>query len=311
MTQPTSLRSALAAANVPDDSIQVEAFGGGDISTAWRATSRDGTSVVIKTFGRPPGANDDGLAGGVVAGEIPADLYELEAEGLNALRTPGGVRTPDVLAVTDTALVLELLEPAPETDDGFWARAGRMLATLHGVVGPRFGWHRDGCIGRLRQDNTWRDDGYEFFATSRILRWFDEPRVAGALNATDRAELERLCDRLPELVPPAPPTLTHGDLARSNILSDHGTPALIDPAVSWMWPDVDLSMIYCLGLEWPTSRLPEHFYDAYAEIRPLEDDWRDRMPLLHLRELLSLLAHFGNDRRDLAGEIRQIVHTYS
>jgi fructosamine-3-kinase len=310
MTQPTALRSALAAANVVGP-IQVEPFGGGDISTAWQVTAQDGSAVIVKTFGRAPGEVANHLVGGGVTGEMPEALYELEAEGLDALRTVGGVRTPDVLAATDSALVLELLDPQPVDDDGFWARAGRALATLHDAVGPRFGWHRDGWLGRLRQDNTWHDDGYEFFATCRVLRWFDEPEVTAALDATDRAALERLCDRLPALVPPAPPSLTHGDLARSNIVSDRGEPAFIDPAVSWMWPEVDLSMIYCLGREVPRARLPEHFYAAYTEMRPLDDGWRDRMPLLHLRELLSLLAHFGNNRRDLAGEIREIVRTYS
>jgi fructosamine-3-kinase len=310
MSQPTALWSALAAANVADP-VRVEAIGGGDISTAWQVTGRDGTSVVVKTFGRPPGGAADHLAAGVRVGDIPADLYEVEAEGLDALRRLGGVRTPDVLAVTGTALVLELLDPVSAADDAFWVRAGHSLATLHGVVGPRFGWHRDGWIGRLRQDNTWCDDGHEFFATSRVLRWFDEPAVSGVLDATDRAALERLCARLPVLVPPAPPSLTHGDLARSNIVSDHGWPAFIDPSVSWMWPEVDLSMIYCLGVTAPTARPPDHFYAAYAEINPLVDGWRDRMSLLHLRELLSLLAHYGNNRRDLAGEIRDIVRTFS
>ena len=301
MTHPTALRDALLAAGLGAEPCDARVVAGGDISTAWQVTCGDGRTVIVKTFGN--------VTEGVSV--PPAGLYEVEAEGLAALRTIGGVRTPDVLAVTATCLVLERLDTPADDDTRFWTRAGRSLAIMHGVLGPRYGWARDGWLGRLPQDNTWHDDGYEFFATNRILRWLPEPAVTAALTAGDRAAIERLCHRLPELVPPAPPSLTHGDLARSNILSDGGRPALIDPSVSWMWPEVDLSMLYCLGRMTPRSRLPDRFYSAYAEIRPLDDGWRERMPLLHLRELLSLLAHFGTGRWDVTGQIREIVRTFS
>jgi fructosamine-3-kinase len=300
MTHPTVVCDAVTAAGL-GVVLDARVIAGGDISTAWLVTCHDGVTVVVKTFGRP----DDGIT------TPPPGLYQGEAEGLAALRTIGGVRTPDVLAVTGAAIVLEPLGTAPADDDpAFWARAGRSMAIMHGVLGPRYGWPRDGWQGRLPQDNTWHDDGYEFFATRRILRWLPEPAVAAGLDATDRAALERICHRLPELVPPAPPSLTHGDLVRGNILAADARPALIDPSVSWMWPDVDLSMVYCVGLAGPPSRLPDRFYSAYAEIRPLDTGWRDRMPLLHLRELLSLLAHFGNDTWDITGRIRQVLRTF-
>jgi fructosamine-3-kinase len=292
------VRDAVTAAGL-GALVDARVVAGGDISTAWLVTCDDGRCVVVKTFGRPA----DGVA------VPPPSLYECEAEGLAALRTIGGVRTPDVLGVTDSAIVLERLVAAPG-EDAFWARAGRSLAIMHGVLGPRYGWRRDGWLGRLRQDNTWHDDGYEFFATRRILRWLPEPAVAAGLDAADRAALERLCHRLPELLPPALPSLTHGDLVRGNILAAAGRPALIDPSVSWMWPEVDLSMIYCVGLFGGTSRVPDRFYSAYSDIRPLDAEWRDRMPLLHLRELLSLLAHFGNDRWDITGRIREVLATF-
>ncbi|HKN99735.1 MAG TPA: fructosamine kinase family protein [Pseudonocardiaceae bacterium] len=300
MTLPAVVRDAVTAAGL-GAVVDARVAAGGDISTAWLVTCRDGATVVVKTFGRP----DDGVT------VPPPGLYGCEAEGLAALRTIGGVRTPDVLAVTGSAIVLERLAAAPPDDDpAFWARAGRCLAIMHGVLGPRYGWPADGWLGRLRQVNTWHDDGYEFFATRRLLRWLPEPAVAAGLDAADRAALERICHRLPELLPPAPPSLTHGDLVRGNILTADGRPALIDPSVSWMWPEVDLSMIYCVGQFSPPSRVPDRFFSAYAEIRPLDDGWRERMPLLHLRELLSLLAHFGNDRWDMTGRIRQVLRAF-
>lgn len=300
MTQPGALREALVAAGLRADDIDARLIAGGDISSAWQVTCADGVTVIVKMFGKEA----DGHA------EPPPGLYRVEADGLRALRRIGGVRTPDVLAAAERFLVLERLNAAPPDDMTFWVRAGRSLAIMHGVLGPRFGWEHDGWLGRMRQDNTWHDNGYEFFATRRILRWLPEPAVSEGLDAADRAALERICARLPDLVPPAPPSLTHGDLATSNILADGARPALIDPSVSWMWPEVDLSMVYCLGLAAPRSYL-DHFYAAYAEIRPLDAGWRERMPLLHLRELLSLLAHFGNHRWDLTGRIREVLRTFA
>jgi fructosamine-3-kinase len=143
---------------------------------------------------------------------------------------------------------LEALSPAPDSVD-FWAAAGRAVAGLHGRTSPRFGWDRDGWLGRLPQENTWDYDGHRFFATRRILRY---------------------------------------------------QPVFIDPAVSWTWAEVDLSMAYCTG------GIPEEFFAAYHEIHPPEPGWRERMELLNLRELLSVVAHFG-PTGDYVSQIRGVI----
>ncbi|WP_230685156.1 fructosamine kinase family protein [Cellulomonas sp. JZ18] len=188
-------------------------------------------------------------------------------------------------------LVLEALEPRTDTP-AFWERLAHDLAALHtGTRAHRFGWHRDTWLGRMRQDNTWEEDGHRFFAERRLLRWLHEPRVRAALDERDRAALERLCAALPELLPAAPACLTHGDLWSQNVLSAHGAPALIDPAVSYAWAEVDLSHL------WSSPHPPEaaRFFDVYAELTGLDGGWRARMPLLHLRQNLAVVAQFEPD----------------
>jgi hypothetical protein len=103
----------------------------------------------------------------------------------------------------------------------------------------------DGWLGRLRQVNTWNADGHEFFAEHRLLRYLTEPPAEQALTADDRRALERLCARLPELIPPMPAVLTHGDLWTGNLVSQPGGRiTVIDPAVSYTWAEVDLSMLW-------------------------------------------------------------------
>ena len=269
---------------------------GGDIHTTWLVTRKDRSRVVVKT-----------------TRDVPPDMFELEAAGLAAISASGAMAAPRVLAVSATHLVMEAFVPRGPKDPQplrFWEQAGRALAGMHQVRGDRFGWHRDSYLGTLPQRNTWSGDGYAYYAEQRILRYLPEPGVQAVLDGNQRAAIERICGRLAELVPPMPPVLTHGDLATGNILATpDGQAALIDPAASFGWPEVDVSMIYFQR----GDLVPDSYFAAYHEVSPLAPGWRDRAPLIHLRELLSLLAHFpGNPR--IVGyavpTIEQVIRTF-
>lgn len=274
----------MRAVGLPVDTVHIAT--GGVVALAGMAVLDDGSRVFAKTV-----ENAD------------SDIFEVEAEGLRSLRDRGGVNTPGVLRVTPGLLVLEPLRPIPEGAE-FWAELGSMVAHLHAAtVGDHFGWHRDGWLGRLRQDNTRDVDGCSFFARRRLLRWLSEPLVDQAFDAADRRALERLCERLPELVPDAPPAMTHGDLWSGNIMATlDGAPALIDPAVSFSWPEADLSMLYCS----PRPRESDRFFDAYRAAVGLREGWAGRMPIYHLRELLSIVAH-GDDDWGAADAVREVI----
>ncbi|WP_033253651.1 fructosamine kinase family protein [Kitasatospora phosalacinea] len=276
MTDTTSfLLERLHAAGLTDV-VAVEPAAGGLAAIAGLARRGDGTSVFVKAFDEPPSD----------------DVFAAEAEGLVALREAGGVATPEVVRADREVLVLSVLRPRPDSG-AFWERFAHALAHLHtSTRHPRFGWHRDNWLGRRRQVNTWTEDGFEFFARHRLLRWLDEHRVREALDAADRAALERLCDRLPELLPVRPACLTHGDLWALNVMAaPDGRPALIDPAVSYAWAEVDLAHL------WTTAPPPEAqvFFERYAELTGLDRDWRARMPILQLRQHLAVIAQFDSD----------------
>ena len=276
MTDPTSLLRERLHAEGVTDVISIEPATGGLAATAGFARCADGASVFVKAFDEPPSD----------------DVFVAEAEGLVALRTLGGVATPDVLLAGRDLLVLSELRPKSNTE-AFWEQLAHSIAHLHmSTTHSRFGWHRDNWLGRRRQVNTWKDDGFEFFAQHRLLRWLDEPRVEAALDSEDRSALERLCVRLPELVPDKPACLTHGDLWAQNVLeASDGQPALIDPAVSYMWAEVDLAHL------WTTTPPPEaqSFFGRYAELTSLDRDWRERMPILQLRQHLAVITQFDDD----------------
>jgi fructosamine-3-kinase len=279
------LRARLAADGF--EVVALEPASGGAVATAGVATLADGRRVFAKTLGAD------------VAGVFP-----VEAEGLRALRGTGAVVAPEVLSESPRLLVLFVLGPRADDSAAFWAELGRMVATMHRTNRhDRFGWPRDGWLGRMPQVNTWTADGYEFFAAHRLLRWLPEPLVQQTLDAEERRALEHLCAELPSLIPAQPATLTHGDLWRNNVMADpYGRPALIDPAVSYTWPEVDVSTLWCA----PRSAASSAFFTAYQEVAPLAPGWAGRAPILFLREHLSAVAH-GDDNWGAVSAVRDAV----
>jgi fructosamine-3-kinase len=282
-----ALRVSLREIGRADGIAAVRRLSGGVIADAWLISRADGTSAVGK----------------IVNGAVP-DLFRTAADGLAALRGTGHLATPDVLAVTDRLLLLEVLVPRDDSA-GSWEAFARDMAGAHrAVISGRFGWPADGWLGRLRQVNTWNADGHEFFAEQRLLRYLTEPPAEQALTAGDRRAVERLCARLPELIPPMPAVLTHGDLWTGNLVSQpRGQITVIDPAVSYTWAEVDLSML------WGNPRPPasDRFFAVYQELNPSPPGWTDRMPVLHLRELLSSIAHFGPGASYDLGRVRDTL----
>jgi fructosamine-3-kinase len=248
---------------------------GGMAAVTGRATLLDGRDVIAKTFREPPAP----------------DVFAIEVRGLAAIAVHGPV-TPAVVHVDVDLLVLQRLHPAPATRE-FWIALARDVARMHSATRTdRFGWDHDTWLGSKRQDNTPTDDGYEFFAQRRLLRWLPEPRVRAKLDADDVAALHRLCARLPELLPPAPACLVHGDFWAANVLAcPDGRPAVIDPAVSSTWAEIDLAHL------WSTPRPAEAdaFFPAYTEAAGTRPGWQERMPYLQLRQDLALVAMFDDD----------------
>ncbi|GGR23739.1 fructosamine kinase family protein [Deinococcus ruber] len=299
MSNPSEQQALLQAVLLDrqiDDARDTTLLTGGMVNDVWMVTRISTERLVIKT-----------------AVQAPPSLYDVEAEGLCQLRDLGGVRTPEVLGVGPSWLVLEACLSADPADRNFWARLGRATAGLHGVQGDRFGWHRDGWLGLLPQRNPWTEDGHTFFAEQRLLRYLPEPNVEALLSPQDRRAIEHLCARLPELIPAGPPSLTHGDFWPNNIvMTADGTPVFLDPAVSWMWPEVDLGMMHYVVQavpEFAASAIPV-FVEAYQDVRPLEPGWQTRAPLMFLRELLSMLAHEG-DVWDCVARIRDIIRPFA
>lgn len=218
---------------------------------------------------------------------------EAEADGLEAIARSASFRTPLCLGVisTDThaALILEYLDLQPLRTAADGTRFAEALATLHGVTGPRFGWHRDNFCGPTPQSNAESDNWALFFARQRLHPQFEFARLAGFGNELYR-DGTRLMDRVAALYLDyrPQPSLLHGDLWHGNaaVLPD-GEPVVFDPACHFGDHESDLAMAELFG------GFPQSFYVRYRQLRPLNVDFELRKPLYSLYHILNHLNLFG------------------
>jgi fructosamine-3-kinase len=192
------------------------------------------------------------------------------------------VNVPAVLGHSARVLALEWIDEGSLSADGAEA-LGRGLALLHAAGADAFGGPKPLRIGRLELPNDPLDDWPTFYAERRLRP------LTGSLDASGRAAVERVCERIHDLAgPQEPPARLHGDLWGGNVLADrNGEGWLIDPIAYGGHRELDLAMLQLFGA--PSPRI----LDAYREEAPLANGYEDRIGLWQLFPLLVHAALFG------------------
>lgn len=189
------------------------------------------------------------------------ELFRKEAAGLELLRTSGAF-TPEVLnAIEDDHnqyLLLKWLPPEGETNESQRA-AGEMLAKLHKNRQDYFGLNYDNYMGSLIQINNTHSDFADFWANCRILPLVEKCRDLSLLSRNDAKIIERLLNKISQLIPATKPCLIHGDLWSGNFHPSGGRIYLIDPAVAYSHPEADLAMMHLFGK--PSAELMEAYFN--------------------------------------------------
>jgi len=258
---------------------------GGSINRVLRLESEHGPVALLKTNRRSP-----------------TDMFAREAEGLQVLLQSGGVRVPEVYAHGEGWLLLEYL-PSAERSDDYWTSLGEGLARLHSTVNNGFGFPNDNYIGSAAQPNPWTEDGHRFFADSRLRFQGRLARERGLMNVSDYRLLERVIERIPDLIPEQPASLIHGDLWSGNVIvGPQAEPVLVDPAVHFGWAEAELAMTTLFG------RFERAAYEAYERVRALAPGYMQRADIYNLYHLLNHLNLFG---RGYLVQIQGILRRYS
>jgi protein-ribulosamine 3-kinase len=239
-------------------------------------------------------------------GSLAFDQFEKELAGLRYLTERSGVLTPVGIGKVQVGdAVLLILEAVQVVEGGHnhWRQMGRALAAVHNVKGDRFGFGSHCYWGNLYQDNTPHADWVDFFRQRRLATRLRAAVDSGNLPLNIVPQMEKLSARLPELCgPKVEPSLLHGDAHQNNFLSTARGSVLIDPAVYYGHPEMDLAMVDFFA---PVS---EALLQAFRELAPLHPGFADRRDLWRVPVWLAMVEVDGPQYLDnLVTALRKYV----
>ena len=245
-------------------------------------------------------------AAGEAASDEMAAAFAAEASSLRWLAEADAVPVPEVLGVTDAALVISMVPPGHATPSAAF-RFGTELARLHAAGSEDFGAPWRGFIASLPLDNTPAPPGQptsavpswtqksqkpqwpQWYASRRLLPYLRRALDSGALRPEDGRLVEAVMDRIDSLAGPAePPSRIHGDCWAGNVLWSGDRGWLIDPAAHGGHRETDLAMLALFG-----APHLDRILAGYNDTAPLAAGWRSRVPLHQLHPLLVHACLFG------------------
>jgi fructosamine-3-kinase len=222
----------------------------------------------------------------------PDDFFEKEADGLKRLDSAGtALRIPKVISSGKPKdgrpgyLLMEFIEEGRSGDS---YEFGRNLSKMHQPNAEQFGLEVDNYIGSLPQSNSHHDNWINFFVQERINPQIQMAVDSGKLNSGIFQNWERLASKLDEIFTSVKPSLLHGDLWGGNYLfNSEGKAVLIDPAVYYGHPEMDLAFTKMFG------GFSGDFYEGYESETPLAPGFSKRVPIYNLYPLLVHVNLFG------------------
>jgi len=265
-------REAVAAIESCTDAapLSTKPLSGGCIAEVYRVDLSSGDSVVLKR------AAEGGL--------------DTEAFMLSYLASHTALPVPGVLHASDSLLLLEFVESSPAPSPRCETHAADLLAALHGIGNPTYGFERDTLIGPLPQPNPQSEDWCGFFRDHRLLHFGRLALDAGSLPRESFARLERLAAKLESYIDsPQAPSLIHGDIWSGNVLyGPEGIAAFLDPAIYFADAEIELAYITLFSTFGPA------FFRHYNKLRPIAPGFTEvRRDLYCLYPLLVHTRLFG------------------
>lgn len=233
----------------------------------------DGVFAVFAKFGENP---------------LVRDQFSHEVAGLRLLTERAGILTPAVIGninVKDRAVMILEAVQVVERQLNHWRQMGYALALIHRAKWDRCGLETHSYWGDIYQDNQPIPDWPSFYRERRLLPRLKMAIDSGHLPLSVAKQVDRLIARLPELCgPEVQPALLHGDAHQNNFLSTSAGAVMIDPAVHYGHPELDLAYVDLF------SPVPEDIFDGYGEIASIEGGFKERRDLWRVSAWLGIIA---------------------
>lgn len=254
--------------------IHYQAISGGDIGLAFRLKTQD-DFYFLKIY----------------SGKIGMQMAKAEVLGLQAIAQTQTMAVPQIIASgsfeNNGFIIMEYVESNAPTPSAY-KRFGMQLAEMHRETESSFGFATDNFIGRLPQRNAWHKSWAEFYWKERLLPQYQQAINQGYFSSHRLPTDEKAMGVIASIFPDTLPALIHGDLWGGNFLiSTKGIPYLIDPAVYYGHPAIDIGMSKLFG------GFSQHFYDAYYGHRGIKPYDTAQIDLAQLYFLFVHLNLFG------------------
>ena len=259
------IQAELNAAGFP--AVDIEPLGGGCVSEVFALRTAGGERLVAK-------ADADGTA------SLPTEAYML-----GYLATHSRLPVPAVRHSGERLLLMEFVPGDSRFNEAAERHAAELLADLHAITSPAYGFDRDTLIGGLRQPNDPTGTWLEFFSERRLRHMAAAAARAGRLPESIRQRVQRLSEDLDQwLEEPARPSLIHGDVWTTNVLARGGqVTAFLDPAIYFAHAEIELAFITLF------RTFGQAFFERYRELRPIAPGFFEQRR--HLYNLYPLLVH--------------------
>lgn len=218
--------------------------------------------------------------------------FAIEKTSLEFLANRAGVQIPMPIGIIPvergTLLIMEALI-AIERDPLQWRQIGKVLARIHSVKSDYYGFYMNNYFGPLVQENMPVRDWATFYGEYQLRPHLKMAVDLGKLLSPLASQVESVIRRLPGLCgPEVQPTLLHGDAQQNNFISAEEGTFVIDPAIHYGNPELDLAFIDYFEL------VPQDVFDAYREEMPIEPGFDERRDLWRLSGYLAAVAVEGS-----------------
>jgi len=217
--------------------------------------------------------------------------FTVENESLMFLKRAAGVRVPNMIGIEPieegVLFITQAVNEVPRYAQQ-WREIGRTLARIHKLKSDSFGFHFNNYFGPLAQDNRHMNNWAEFYGERRLLPRLKTTVDAGYLPYSLSQHVENIIKRLPELGGPTiAPTLLHGDAQKNNFISTAHGVYVIDPAIYYGNPEMDLAYIDYF------EPVPDDVFDGYREEGTISPGFHQRRSLWRLYGYLAAVEVEG------------------